>query len=209
MLFKYWVDNRDIRDKYYKGPLIIPYDETNFRHCKIVGKISQLEALKNIKGILTYDLESLKSIIDRQKLYLNELEECDEELTFKEFHHPKFYEIIEKFINDGDKFYLIGEIQPLDKVKLKSIYINQCNEFWQEGKPFNFQIDLHNMQSLSERYFKEIYIRHKKEVGWFWNKDHLKYNKRKSTAFPYYSLEEVEEAYKNCEIRLKEIENGF
>ncbi|AGO48779.1 hypothetical protein Phi46:3_gp035 [Cellulophaga phage phi46:3] len=63
----HYVDNRDIRDNNYLGPLVNFYDETNPRHRNVVGKISKKEALETIKKILIYDSEDLKGKIKRQK----------------------------------------------------------------------------------------------------------------------------------------------
>ena len=94
MNFKYWVDNRDIRDRGYKGPVILPYDEMYERH-QMMGKMSEEEALNTIKSILKQDIPNLEDRIENQKRYLAGKEAADKNLIFEEFYSRDFYFIME------------------------------------------------------------------------------------------------------------------
>jgi len=199
MDFKYWVDNRNVRDNSYLGPLILPYDETNYRHKNVVGKINMGSAIKTIKNILTNDLEVLEKRIINQSRFLKEREDADDDLTFKLFYKD-FYFLIERLVKEGHKFQPIGE-NILTLKRLRELYQLQQKEIWEEGNPFKVFIDLKNHVTITERIFEPIYREHKDEIGWFWDNDMLNNGK-------YKSLEKLQEVYNNCKERLKEINNG-
>lgn len=197
MKFEYWVDNRDVRDKFYKGPLIIPYDETNVRHKRVIGQITMDEAINTIKNILTNDLKTLEGSIENQIKLIKERENTKPELLFSEFYNPDFYFLIDRLVKEGYKFEPIGE-DILTIKRLRDIANLQRCEIWEEGNPWKIGINLKTQISISERIFEPLYRKHKNDIGWFWDKDYLKLSK-------YKSLKELQEAYENCKLRLKEI----
>tara|TARA_R110000796_G_scaffold248124_2_gene374554 strand:- start:12350 stop:12943 length:594 start_codon:yes stop_codon:yes gene_type:complete len=197
MNFEHWVDNRDIRDKFYMGPLIVPYDTTNIRHRRVVGKITMNDALCTIKSILIMDLENLGRVLKSQTRFLKKREQANPELTFTTFYESDFYFLIEKLIEEGHEFQPHGE-DVLTVQRLKEISHLQTCEIWEEGKPFRLGVDLNNHVSISEKIFEPIYREHKDKVGWLWDKDFLKHSK-------YKTLEELQEAYTNCKIKLAEL----
>lgn len=190
----YYVDNRDIRDNNYLGPLINFYDETNHRHRNVVGKISEKEALETIEAILLNDVKPLEDRISNYKRYLNEKNNANPELTFKAFYSNIFYELVYSFIRNGFKFELEGYFKPLTIKDVKDIQKLQHYELYGE---FSF-FSVNRYVSLSERTFCSMYNRYKGELKWFWDKDPIQW-------FKYNSLQSLEEALNNCKKRINEV----
>ncbi|AGO48780.1 hypothetical protein Phi46:3_gp036 [Cellulophaga phage phi46:3] len=109
--------------------------------------------------------------------------------------------MINKFIDSGYNFKRPGYSIPLTKEDVRHIYLMQSDQLNVRRSGF----DKYNDVSISENEFKLLYEESKSELSWFWDKDPIKYNKRKITSFPYYDLAQLEEALSNCENRIKEI----
>ena len=88
---QHFVDNRDIRDNYYNGNLIIPYNDNNFRHKNIVGKISNKEAFETILYIMEQDIIYKNRILVTLKKYLKDVKSTPKYLKFESTLFPFFY----------------------------------------------------------------------------------------------------------------------
>ena len=99
---KYFVDNRNIRDMYYAGELVVEYDDS--KHSKYKDKISKIEALKIILDIMEMDLTQLEKNLNVIIEYDRKMVEVPKELQISHFFTPSFYKIVKNKINEGFKF---------------------------------------------------------------------------------------------------------
>lgn len=198
-MYNHWIDNRDLRDRNYLGPVIVPYDETNFRHREIRGEESKESALDIIDKILQNDLLSLKNRLESERRFQKDLYNTPEELRFEEFYKPDFYKIVEKEITvNNRKFVLRGEPDALTVPELKKLYNEQSKEFWEEGRPFKFQVNPNTHVTISEILFEPIYREYKKQIGWLHNRSPIK-------RFKYSSEKALLEAMENCGARIEDV----
>lgn len=198
-MYKFWIDNRDLRDRNYLGPVIVPYDETNYRHREVKGEESKKSALTVVEAILQSDLLNLKNRLEQERRFKEDLSNTPEELRFEELYKPDFYKLMEKeIVENNRRFTLVGEPGILTVSELKRIYNEQSKEFWEEGRPYKFQVNPNIHVTMSEILFDPIYRKYKDKIGWLHNRSPLK-------GFKYKSEEALLEAIKNCGDRLEDV----
>lgn len=145
MKIDFFVDNRDIRDKYYKGELIIKYNDDNTRHKLIVGKIHKKEALKTILFIMKNDLIVLEERLVVLCKYLSDMKTVSENLKFPNFTSNKFFQLVNNKIDKGFKFKSNSDID------INFILTDRLS----------YQYDSVNIGTLDG-----IYTKYKKEIKW-------------------------------------------
>jgi len=196
-MFKYWIDNRDLRDKNYIGPVIVPYDETNYRHREVRGEENKASALTIMENILQVDLVSLKERLEAEIIFQKESEQTPEELKFTEFYKHDFYSLIRKeIIENKRRFLIVGTSKILTEKELNRLWGEQSQEFM--GHSLFPGLNPKTHVTSSEIWFQPIYKKYKNKIGWLHDKSPVH-------NFKYNSEESLKTAIKNCKARLEDI----
>ena len=192
-MYKNWVDNRDLRDKKYLGPLVVPYDETNPKHV-MYGLQSFSFALEKMIKILYLDLDNLKNKKQSIINHLNEKKKTNEKLIFTNFYDGKFTYIMRGLIESGKyRFKLKGDSSILTTKTLSQLQKKQDYDIRNYLSAFDpiYHVGIMEME------FETIYNQYKKKIGWFWDKP-------STGSFKYKTVELISEAINNCEKKIIE-----
>lgn len=185
-----FLDNRDMRDRYYQGPFIIEFDGRNGREPQ-----TKEEAETVIRKILINDEIQLSSILIKAKEAEKKWSETKKELRFKDFIRKEFNNIVVNALENNVKitsrisnneFLGLDEYKKFYSMVLKDYLDNY--PLYLSGGYCHFGYDE----------LMEIYNQLNKLIGCM-----MEPNNKKG---PYKGSEEIETALMSCRNRIKELE---